>query len=78
MITSEQILLNNGLMQTASSGDTKATALLLRCCKTSELWILNSMDPIILGTFGLLPLVRLEIARRLVQEIINDQPEIEI
>ena len=62
----------------AQNHRTKTTELLLRHCNTSELWVLKSMDPILLGTKELLPLVRMEIARRLVQKALTDQPALDV
>jgi ankyrin repeat protein len=57
----------------------ETVALLLSRYKTGELQsLLNTMQTDLVGTNKLLPLLRMEIARRLVQNAINDQPPMEI
>ena len=67
------------LRSAVKNGDPETVALLLGRYKTSELQSLQEATRSNLsGMDKLLPLVRLEIARRLVQQIINDQPVVVI
>ncbi len=66
------------LRSAVKNGDPETVALLLGRYKTSELQSLQEATHIDLsGMDKLLPLLRMEIARRLVQKIINDQPAME-
>ena len=66
------------LRSAAKNGDPETVGLLLSRYKTSELQSLQEATRSNLsGMDKLLPLVRLEIARRLVQSFINDQPAME-
>ena len=67
------------LRSAVKGGDLETTALLLGRYKTSELQSLqNTTQSGLSGMDKLLPLVRMEIARRLVQKCIIDQPALEI
>jgi ankyrin repeat protein len=67
------------LRSAVKGGDRETTALLLGRYKTSELQSLQDTRLTDLsGMDKLLPLVRMEIARRLVQKCIIDQPALEI
>ena len=67
------------LRSAVKGGDLETTALLLGRYKTSELQSLqNTTQSGLSGMDKLLPLVRMEIARRLVQKCISDQPALEI
>ena len=67
------------LRSAAKNGDPETVGLLLSRYKTSELQSLQEATRSHLsGMDNLLPLVRMEIARRLVQQIINDQPVVVI
>ena len=66
------------LRSAAKNGDPETVALLLGRYKTCELQSLQDATHIdLIGMDKLLPLLRMEIARRLVQKIINDQPAME-
>jgi len=67
------------LRSAAKNGNPETVGLLLSRYKTSQLQSLQEATRSNLsGMDKLLPLVRLEIARRLVQQIINDQPVVVI
>lgn len=67
------------LRSAVGSGHTQMVALLLCRYQTNELQSLKEAIQCDRGgTDKLLPLVNMEIARRLVQKIINEQPEVKI
>ena len=66
------------LRSAAKNGDPETVGLLFSRYKTSELQSLQEATHSDLsGMDKLIPLLRMEIARRLVQKIINDQPAME-